>query len=100
MKESIKIDGVIADKVRREAKKRAQKIGGFLELAAKQAISPQYFHHDNSDAFRKYLDDNKIKWKPSEHSTILVDVSDPFRIGMEWGIFKYKNSPYYKEERG
>lgn len=97
MKESIKIDGLIADKVRKEAKKRAQTIGGFLEQAAKQSITPQYIHFDNSNAFIEYLEKRGIKHKCLGHETVLIDIKDPVSIGMEWGIYKAQNDPHYKK---
>jgi hypothetical protein len=97
MKENVKIDGDLLTKVRKESKKRAQTIGGFIELATKQSITPQYFVRDNCDAFHKFLDDNKIKWKGAEHFTIVMDVHDPVDLGVRFGIYKAQNDPAYKK---
>lgn len=53
---------------------------------------------NNSDAFRDYLDIRGIKWKPNgSFTTVFWD--KPFDLGEEWGIYKYQNSPLYKEVR-
>lgn len=98
MKENTKVDGDILEKVRKECVKRGQTIGGFMELAAKQSLSPKYFVHDNSDAFRKFLDDNSIKWRASEHSTEVHNIFSPVDLGIKFGIYKAQNDPAYKKQ--
>lgn len=93
MKDNVKIDRELLGKVRKESKKKEQTIGGYIELAVKQALSPQYGIWDNCDAFRKYLDDKKIKWRSGGHSTIVIDVADPIKLGMEWGVYEHLNKP-------
>lgn len=97
MKENVKIDGYILDKVRKESKRKGQTLGGFIELAAKQAVTPQYYVRDNCDEFRKFLDENKVKWKGADHGTIVVSVFDPVDLGIKFGIHKAINDPTYKK---
>lgn len=96
MKENVKVDSSLVDKVRKRVKKTGQTIGGFFEMAAYESFSMTKFEAGyNSDAFRAYLDMRGIKWKPNgSFTTIFWD--KPFDLGEEWGIYKYQNSPQYK----
>lgn len=96
MKENIKVDAAIADKVRKAAKKRGQTIGGFAESAIKQFITPRFVVFDNSHAFHEYLKGKNVKFEPNGHSTI-VEVGEPVEFGVEWGIYKALNDPKYKK---
>ena len=96
MKENVKIDKVILTKVRARSKKMGMTIGGYVEMWLKHSFIPRYNIGDNSDAFRRYLDENKIKYESNGSFTTLIDVSDPISVGMEWGVYKYQNSPFYK----
>lgn len=99
MKESVKIESAIVNKVRKAAKKNGQTMSGYLEKAAQQALCPQYAVFDNSHAFIKYLDEKGIEHIPGGHTTILVNLPDPVSFGIEWGVYKYQNSPYYEKAR-
>ena len=97
MKENVKLDGDLLDKIRKESKRRGQTIGGFIELSAKQTLTPQYFVRDNCDEFRKFLDENKVKWKSAELGTMIIGVFDPVDFGIKFGIYKALNDPKYKK---
>jgi hypothetical protein len=55
---------------------------------------PTHSIHDNSTAFREFLDAEDIKWKQNEHSTILYLSYDTnlFELGEKFGKLKAKNS--------
>lgn len=96
MKESVKINATLLGKVRKEAKKRGQTIGGFLEVAALQSISPMYNHLDNSQEFEKFLKKEGIAYSNNGHFTTLIGTHDPVGIGVKFGIYKALNDPAYK----
>lgn len=97
--ESVKVDAKVVSKVRSHVEKTKQTIGGFFALSIRQTLSPQYAVRDNSDAFRKYLDDKGIKYKQADHFTILMDIHDPVGFGVDWGMYKLQNAPQYKNLR-
>lgn len=95
MKESVKVNATLLGKVRKEAKKRGQTIGGFLEMAALQSIHPLYNYGENCDEFIAFLNRKGIKYSLNGSFTTLIGVSDPVGIGVEWGIYKNRNKHPY-----
>lgn len=96
MKQNVKVDPSVVEKVKRASKKRGQTMGGFVESAIKQFITPEFVVFDNSDAFHSFLKTKNVKFKPNGHSTI-VEVGEPIELGIEWGIYKALNDPKYKK---
>ena len=93
MKESVKIDAALVDKVRRRVKKTKQTIGGFFEAAAESSLVIKTSTPDNCDAFENFLTERGITWKNNGHYTTIFGVSDPIGLGVEYGEYRAKHKP-------